>query len=154
MKIFHSPCQWLTLHQHFQNFTLTFKQFVTCVLFNAKSESKKSQKRLNAAMSLDLSARVAGIRLDQHWAPQYHLSKPCDTRYTLIGKHEHFVDDLSASIRLLKLNATVESNEKTTSNKYPLSYWYNQLDSSMISDLQELYRLDFEMFGYNATPPS
>ena len=151
VKQFSHPCHWLKIQEQFSNFKLTFKQFVDCILFNAKAEFKKHSK---TPKQLDLSSRDAGIYLDHHWAPQVQLSNACTTNYTLIGSHEHFFDDTSAVIKILKFNSTVpKANSSPKSYKKPLSYWYNQLEPAMISDLQELYRLDFQIFGYNSTPP-
>ena len=153
VRLFHLPCRWVTTAEPFNNFTLTFKQFVQCLLYNARSNYYNARES-NLTKPLDLSSREAGIRLDQHWAPQVYLSRPCDTNYTLIGHHEHFVEDLSATINILKYNVTVKKvNSSPDSLKKSLSYWYRQLDMSMISDLQALYKLDFKVFGFNSTPP-
>ena len=151
VKQFSNPCHWLKIQEQFSKFKLTFSQFIDCLLFNAKTDFRKHS---TTSEQLDLSSRSAGIYLDHHWAPQVHLSKPCTTNYTLIGSHEHFVDDTSAIIKILNFNSTVpKANSSPRSYKKPLSYWYNQLEPAMISDLQELYRLDFQIFGYNSTPP-
>ena len=153
VRRFHMPCRWVTTAEAFANFTLTFKQFVQCLLYNARSNGRKALQG-DLTIPLNLSSRGAGMYLDQHWAPQVHLSRPCDTNYTLIGHHEHFVEDFSATINILKYNVTVKkANSSPNSLKRSLSYWYRQLDMSMISDLQQLYKLDFKVFGFNSTPP-
>ena len=152
VRMFQMPCRWLDSSEHFTNFTLTFKQFIQCIIYNAKAEHRKASR--NSTNPLDLSSREAGIHLDQHWAPQVHLSRPCDTLYTMVGRHEHFVDDLAATIKYLKFNSTVRKmNYSPESMKKPLAEWYSQLEPSMISDLKELYKLDFKIFGYDPQLP-
>ena len=101
VKQFSNPCHWLKIQEQFSKFKLTFSQFIDCLLFNAKTDFRKHS---TTSEQLDLSSRSAGIYLDHHWAPQVHLSKPCTTNYTLIGKQEHFADDISAIIKILNFH--------------------------------------------------
>ena len=139
VKQFNNPCHWLNTRKHFLRFKLAFEQFVDGLWSKAKMGF---QKHSSNTEYLDLSSRSAGIYLDHHQAPQVQLSKPCTTSYTLIGSHEHFFDGTSAIIKILKFNLTVKANSSLKSYKI-----------IMISDLKELYRLDFKIFGYNSTPP-
>ena len=87
-----------------------------------------------------------------HWVPQAHLSLPCTTNYTFIGKYNNFQKDAEFVINYLKLNATIpvtnQSERKGTTSDY-----YRQLSPTQLKGLQELYTLDFELFGFNKTIP-
>lgn len=102
----------------------------------------------------------AGIHpLDQHWTPQTSLALPCVMNYTLISKHETFELDtraitrlmgMTVSERFMHINQSPNPSEDRQSTS--LRQWYSELDGEMISELQQLYKLDFELFGYPNVP--
>lgn len=78
---------------------------------------------------------------------------PCLTNYTLVADFGHFEPDTKAALNIFKMNATL-THRNPTKHDHPLSYWYNQLDNSMVEDLVQLYKYDFQLFGYDPTPPN
>lgn len=142
IKTYNKPCPWLTLDPKYNQTSLTFSQFVSCILETARGQSA------------DLSSRKAGILLDHHWAPQVHLSLPCTAMYTHIGTYDHFADDANEMIRIHKFNATLKRiNQTPKSLSRSLESWYKQLSVEQLVGLQQLYKYDFELFGYDPSPP-
>lgn len=87
---------------------------------------------------------------------------PCGTNYTLISKYETFEADSSAVTTLMNLTVDhkdVHQNQSSdptydTQSAALKEWYYSQLTSSMIADIQELYKLDFQLFGYDSTSPN
>ena len=100
-----------------------------------------------------MSSRHSGIYLDQHWAPQSHLSLPCHANYTFIGKQDHFQDNTRFMVGRLKLNVTLTRENSSSRLEKSLEFWYRQLTSKAKRKLQALYKYDFLLFGFDPTPP-
>ena len=102
-----------------------------------------------------LESSTVAKRLDIHWTPQYWSALPCDTNYTLVGEFTHISEDMQAAVKILKLNTTVQAKNigKTYKNE-TLGYWYNQIPYDVKQDLQQIYRLDFEIFGFDRAIPT
>lgn len=150
-KLWNNPCQWYNMDS---TGILSFKQFVNCIV----SKAQHVQDRLDSLGSLQevgLWRREAGMSLDHHWAPQVHLSVPCHSYYTLISKHEYF--ELDTVSVLHAFNMTVSDNHLPHHNQSPgvtsLKQWYSQIDRKTMEDIRDLYKLDFELFGYDSMPP-
>ena len=114
LKTYNNPCDWFNMAY---NTTLTFPQFVDCIIEKAERHS------------LLMSSRHSGIYLDQHWAPQSHLSLPCRANYTLIGKQDHFQDNTRFMVERLMLNVTLTRENSSSRHERSIEFWYNQLTS-------------------------
>ncbi|XP_067948774.1 carbohydrate sulfotransferase 11-like [Watersipora subatra] len=137
---YHTPCRWSKKGMD----PPTFPQFVRCILEAAKGTGEKT-----------LSSRRVAQALDIHWKPQYWSSLPCATNYTLIGKFEHLEEDISQTISILHLNASIpHKNASKKAKNETLAYWYNQVPIEDKRALQELYRFDFDIFNFNDTIPA
>lgn len=59
-------------------------------------------------------------------------------------------------LRITGLGDYVQPVQMNASKKSPnqtLAYWYRQLDNKTLAEFVDLYRYDFEVFGYDKTPP-
>ena len=93
-------------------------------------------------------------KLDRHWTPQYWLAKPCDANFTIVGKFEHMEEDISGAIKLLGLStASLHKNASKKDKNDTLVVWYNQVSTENKMALKELYKLDFEIFGFTDAIP-
>ena len=85
----------------------------------------------------------------------------CTIPYDVIGQLETFNEDLKYIILKLGLQniLSIEDIEKSQNNKSvykkdkkkEISNYFSQLTKAKFEELWKIYRLDFEMFGYNVT---
>ena len=62
---------------------------------------------------------------------------------------------MQAAVKILKLNTTVQAkNTGKTYKNETLGYWYNQIPYDVKQDLQQIYRLDFDIFGFDRAIPT
>lgn len=83
---------------------------------------------------------------DLHWASQSYVLSPENIAYDFIGRHEYLLADL-AKLRT-RLHLPALPADFTESPLPPL-----QLDAEEAGLVYEIYREDFERFGYGASPP-
>lgn len=86
---------------------------------------------------------------DPHWSPQHQLVRADRIAYDFIGRYESFAEDyrkimgrLGAAQEVLDIG-TVRYGE---SYRVPLAVAY---DAELAADVYELYKADFEGFGYD-----
>ncbi|KAF6019562.1 hypothetical protein EB796_022135 [Bugula neritina] len=61
-------------------------------------------------------------------------------------------EDLTEALKVLHMNTTLVKDNVSSTNKtkdLPLSYWYNQLDTGLLSEITQLYSHDFKLLGYD-----
>ena len=92
--------------------------------------------------------------------PFYHRCSYCDIHYDVIGLIEEFNDDFRYIISkqnvtqlLEKENVTLQSTPKNGSESVAqkISKYFSMLEESVRLDLYNLYKIDFELFGYDAS---
>ncbi|XP_035778874.1 carbohydrate sulfotransferase 11-like [Anopheles albimanus] len=104
----------------------------------------------------------SGGRFDEHWSPVYSFCTPCSINFTLIAKMETFQRDSEyiirqAGLETLLLNkmprykARWITNRATSDTKNLIPRYFAQIDEKLLTDVLEIYQLDFELFGYNST---
>ncbi|XP_058452085.1 carbohydrate sulfotransferase 11-like [Malaya genurostris] len=104
----------------------------------------------------------SGGRFDEHWSPIYSFCTPCSINFTLIAKVESFQRDSEyiirqAGLETLLLNklprnkSRAIANRSTSNTKALLARYFSQIDERLLTDVLEIYQLDFELFGYNST---
>lgn len=128
-----------------KSFGPTFYEFVSYLTGKHKSQDKS-------------------FTFDEHWAPYYQFCTPCAVNFSVVAKVETLPRDSVYVIQQLGLGhvlgrtvgdkrtrlRTVMNKSKDGRNTTALmKYYFNQLDSSMLDDLLQIYGLDFEMFGYD-----
>lgn len=87
---------------------------------------------------------------NEHWKPMHRLCEPCLVKYDFVGKYETLSSD--ANFILRKIGATNLSfpqalGSSTTAKQ--LKKYFGNLPSSKISNLYNIYKLDFKMFSYS-----
>ena len=104
-------------------------------------------------------ARHGHQRLDHQWRPQYNLCQPCHINYDFIGHYETLHQDAEHVLRQIsrlsnntdvQFPATDLDNRNRNSHEF-LRNFYGEVSSKMLFSLQQLYKRDYEVFGYNIT---
>ena len=98
------------------------------------------------------------IFIDYIYRPFYHQCNFCGVKYDAIGFMETFEDDFRYIAQKLNIT-TLLSNAKERKNSSPgseqsqskrIEEHFSLLDKEVIQRLYQLYRIDFEMFGFDA----
>jgi len=114
---------------------VTFPNFVNMILHKSISKCRT----LNSC------------RIDKHWRPFISRCGYCDLPYRVIAKAENFQDDQRfigdlAGVQLDK----VETHHSSGGSTRQLSKeYFSMLDTHTVNRLYNLYKVDFEMFGYS-----
>lgn len=91
---------------------------------------------------------------DMHWAPIHTICPPC-IRYDIVARMETFLEDSEYVIHRAGLsNISVPWRNKQSvgsSFKRNLSF-YGMLSEKQVQALVNIYRLDFELYGYDPEP--
>lgn len=103
-------------------------------------------------------------KFDEHWAPYYSFCTPCHVNFTVIAKLETLTRDQEYIIRRAGLENILTLSRHKDRPKMILNKardgkntndltkrYYSQLSEKQLRKLYNIYKLDFEMFGYNIT---
>ena len=87
---------------------------------------------------------------NQHWRQYEKLCHPCVVNYTFIGHLETLEEDASLLLKMAGIDdrVTFPPVHKSTSSSEVMEY-YSKVPTQYITRIGELYRSDFEMFGYD-----
>ena len=100
-------------------------------------------------------------QINRHWRPFYLRCGYCDVNYDVIGKMETFAQDFNYIKSLRNLTSfpggpeTVPKYHSNTDTNKPdqerriLGYFVG-LPKRLKMQLEDMYRLDFELFGYES----
>ena len=104
--------------------------------------------------------------VDAHWKPISQKCHHCAIPYDVIGRMETFDEDLKYIVLKLGLENILpikniktlwknRSDRKKYENvkdrtKKSLEY-FSELEKSQVKELYDIYQIDFEMFGYDAS---
>lgn len=92
---------------------------------------------------------------NDHWIPYWPHCHFCDLEYDVVGTMETVKDDfefINNVSGLSSTNLTIPwTNRRNGSSDTALQY-FTQLDENIVTSLIEIYRPDFEMFGYEFQP--
>ena len=96
----------------------------------------------------------SNITRNQHWRQYEKLCHPCLINYDFIGHFETLEDDAPLLLKMAGIDerVTFPPIHKSTGSSEALEY-YSQVPPRYITQLGELYRSDFEMFGYEYLGP-
>jgi len=93
---------------------------------------------------------------DEHWAPMHWFCNPCAVNYQYILKFENLEPEeemLRVAWNTTKIKNLWENRNDNGRDKDDITVQYfSMLDHEDILKLYEIYKIDFEMFGYDASP--
>jgi len=88
--------------------------------------------------------------LDIHWHPQYQMCHPCHVKYDFIGRFENMQEDAKHVIDKLSrrhgLNVTFPLLNAFKGN---IRQFYAGISRDTMRKLIRIYKLDYELFGYD-----
>ncbi|CAB3360465.1 Hypothetical predicted protein [Cloeon dipterum] len=97
---------------------------------------------------------------DEHWAPYYRFCTPCQVNFTVIAQVESLSRDQEYVIRHAGLaeelplgrrgHREVLNKARGAPTNELLERYFRQLSKDQLMALYRIYRIDFDMFGYDA----
>jgi len=100
------------------------------------------------ATYLVLRWREGGL-FQEHWREQYKLCHPCQVQFDYVGHYETLQDDAQFVLRKTKLDDRVSFPAwQPTNTSALMKNYYSTLSLLRIRQLWNIYKKDFELFGY------
>jgi len=87
-------------------------------------------------------ANLTNCTIDEHWRPYISQCGYCDVDYSVVGRLER-IAGLQLGGRTGQQNPGMGSRAANLTSQY-----FSQLDKVTVDMLYQLYKVDFEMFGY------
>ena len=95
-----------------------------------------------------------GKRFQEYWREQYNLCHPCRIEFDFIGHYETLTEDAQFILRKTNLEDKVFFPEwQPTDTSSLMQKYYSTLSLLRIMQLQNNYKKDFELFGYEYPGP-
>jgi hypothetical protein len=117
-----------------------------------KERTRKTGSKAGTITFLEFASwLIGGGDVDEHWDSYQHLCLPCYINYTYVIDYDSFTEDTSHILRRLfdaSLDSFPRRNVKSTKSKHILPQQTKRLSKQLLDKLQDLYKEDFEMFGY------
>ena len=95
--------------------------------------------------------KMSNCHLNVHWLPFTPQCAFCNIDYTAVGRLETLQEDLlyigqmaGVELELISSNPSSGGSTSSLAQKY-----LSSLDRRTVTRLYQLYRVDFEMFGYS-----
>lgn len=89
---------------------------------------------------------------NMHWAPIAEFCTPCQVRFDVIAKFETLQEDQNYLIHLARLQKIIKPQWKNPAKGHTttevVAEYYSQLTKGQILQLYNIYKYDFELFGY------
>ena len=125
------------------------------VAYNIKRKYRKNRRRGGPVTFKEFVQYIIDPRtrrpLDRHWQPFHQLCQPCRIHYDFIGHYETLAADSRYVLSRLRLHNNPFPQPTVIHNSSDrVTEMLSQLTQSEIHRLIEVYRLDFELFGYSA----
>ena len=94
---------------------------------------------------------MANCTFNPHWLPFVTKCSLCSFDYTAVGKLENMQEDIHfigqmAGVELESISTNPSSGGSTSELARE---YFSQLDKDDVEKLYQLYKMDFEMFGYS-----
>ena len=90
---------------------------------------------------------------DSHWRPYNVLCTPCDVNYDFIGETNTLSKDIPYILEKIKVTRLPKSIPgRYAGNR--TTHYFSDIPRDIINDLWNLYKEDYQMFGYNFTVPN
>ncbi|XP_038060769.1 carbohydrate sulfotransferase 11-like [Patiria miniata] len=93
---------------------------------------------------------------DPHWLEIHKLCSPCQINYDYMGKLETVDDDARYMLTSLEVQDKVNfptGDEHQTNSSQAYSTYFGRVTMASLQRLWEVYKLDFELFGYDNPSP-
>ncbi|XP_071809423.1 carbohydrate sulfotransferase 14-like [Asterias amurensis] len=98
----------------------------------------------------DLGSGIRINGLNDHWLPQYKLSRPCHVKYDFIGHFENLAVEGPFVLRWLGVDNIVHFPEYHSSNAMGHFGEYNEsIPPVLMRKLMNYYSEDYKLFGYS-----
>ncbi|XP_047475889.1 carbohydrate sulfotransferase 11-like isoform X2 [Penaeus chinensis] len=89
-------------------------------------------------------------QLNEHWATVSDMCHPCAVRYQIIGKYETLAEDSEYILRKVGASPDLHFPEIIPSKTTAIvESYFDMLSDEQQRNLIEIYRDDFELFGYH-----
>jgi hypothetical protein len=92
------------------------------------------------------------IEHDTHWRCMWKLCLPCEIHYDFIGRYENLLPDAQHVLRRLDIEEpfpSAKTGPVSNSSSSALKKHYSVIPKNVINEIAKIYKLDFEMFGYD-----
>jgi len=101
--------------------------------------------------SLDICKEMKSCNFNKHWKPYISRCGYCDVSYKVIAKAENFAEDQKLIGHLANVTfMNIESHKSNGGDTKRLTKkYFSELDINTVKKLYEVYKVDFEMFGYS-----
>jgi len=86
---------------------------------------------------------------DQHWRPMYQLCQPCRIHYDFIGHTETMEEDSRYALSRLGIDVDLFPHYNVHNSSDRVTEALAQLTESEVQRFVEVYRPDFDLFGYS-----
>ena len=91
-----------------------------------------------------------GVSFQEHWREQNKLCHPCQVQFDYVGHYETLQDDAQFILQKTKLDDKVFFPEwQPTNTSALMRTYYSTLSLLRIRQLWDIYKKDFELFGYS-----
>ncbi|XP_063701867.1 carbohydrate sulfotransferase 11 isoform X2 [Culicoides brevitarsis] len=98
----------------------------------------------------------AGKMLDMHWTPITQFCTPCQVKFDVIAKFETLDEDQQYLIHKAGLSHLIapqwKNSGKGKNTSDLLKKYYSTLTQRQIREIYEIFKYDFELFGYDPQP--
>jgi len=137
------------------NITLPTHKVKDGAFLNAMYIKVKNLPRPTFAEFVAYLLRTPITKFNDHWSPYFLHCRMCQNRFSVIGQFETLLDDVQHISNISNLNVDESqfpwANKKGTKNmteNISLKY-FKEIDKNHLRELYQIYRIDFEMFGYS-----
>jgi len=103
-------------------------------------------------------ADTARRGLDPHWTPQHKICHPCYIDYDFIGRFENLAADSGHVLARIAASGGPGSNttfpienafDSSVHSSATVRPFFTNMSRSLVQRLINIYRLDYELFGYD-----
>ena len=99
-----------------------------------------------------LTRNKTTLQTNQHWR-SYEQICPCEVKFDFIGHFENLFEEAGRLLNIIGVYDYVKFPEYRPSKTQPyMQEYYSELTTSEISQLYEIFELDFKLYGYDRLP--
>ena len=93
---------------------------------------------------------MAECHFNHHWLPYVTSCSLCTFEYSAVGRLENMQDDLLfiGQMAGVQFKNNVSHSSSGSTSQLAREY-FSQVDEDDVEQLYQLYKIDFEMFGYS-----